>query len=235
MLRNCQNSLRIIVRQIAAATNITLLELSPDTRRIIQVESWRKSGLPSHSTRRHFVIDYNADAVISSLARFGQKGSWRWRGGVSSFQRQDSAIMRITEPEWKCCLREKGEEFRVSGGEDPLTASLDSISIQTPAIILDHRFRWWKDRKSGTPGRSITGFTKANTLPSMISSTVVRIIRSVRLNKTIARATALQNSSIPISYLRYIYITRAETIFDRPYLIARDRNRPRISRMYGVQ
>lgn len=86
--------------------------------------------------------------------------------------------------------------FRVS--EDPLTRS---ISIQPlSSIIVSLR----KDRRAEicpTPGRSTNRIRSECLHPSIVISSTARIIRSVRLNKTIVRATTARNSSIPISYL----------------------------------
>lgn len=86
--------------------------------------------------------------------------------------------------------------FRVS--EDPLTRS---ISIQPlSSIIVSLR----KDRRAEicpTPGRSTNRIRSECPHPSIVISSTARIIRSVRLNKTIVRATTARNSSIPISYL----------------------------------
>lgn len=86
--------------------------------------------------------------------------------------------------------------FRVS--EDPLTRS---ISIQPlSSIIVSLR----KDRRAEicpTPGRSTNRIRSECPHPSIVISSTARIIRSVRLNKTIVRARTARNSSIPISYL----------------------------------
>lgn len=86
--------------------------------------------------------------------------------------------------------------FRVS--ENPLTRS---ISIQPlSSIIVSLR----KDRRAEicpTPGRSTNRIRSECPHPSIVISSTARIIRSVRLNKTIVRATTARNSSIPISYL----------------------------------
>lgn len=86
--------------------------------------------------------------------------------------------------------------FRVS--EDPLTRS---ISIQPlSSIIVSLR----KDRRAKicpTPGRSTNRIRSECPHPSIVISSTARIIRSVRLNKTIVRARTARNSSIPISYL----------------------------------
>lgn len=86
--------------------------------------------------------------------------------------------------------------FRVS--EDSL---IRSISIQPlSSIIVSLR----KDRRAEicpTPGRSTNRIRSECPHPSIVISSTARIIRSVRLNKTIVRARTARNSSIPISYL----------------------------------
>lgn len=86
--------------------------------------------------------------------------------------------------------------FRVS--EDPLTRSISIQPLSSTIVSLR------KDRRAKicpTPGRSTNRIRSECPHPSIVISSTARIIRSVRLNKTIVRATTARNSSIPISYL----------------------------------
>lgn len=86
--------------------------------------------------------------------------------------------------------------FRVS--EDPLTRSISIQPLSSTIVSLR------KDRRAEicpTPGRSTNRIRSECPHPSIVISSTARIIRSVRLNKTIVRATTARNSSIPISYL----------------------------------
>lgn len=86
--------------------------------------------------------------------------------------------------------------FRVS--EDPLTRSISIQPLSSTIVSLR------KDRRAEicpTPGRSTNRIRSECPHPSIVISSTARIIRSVRLNKTIVRARTARNSSIPISYL----------------------------------
>lgn len=86
--------------------------------------------------------------------------------------------------------------FRVS--EDPLTRSISIQPLSSTIVSLR------KDRRAKicpTPGRSTNRIRSECSHPSIVISSTARIIRSVRLNKTIVRARTARNSSIPISYL----------------------------------
>lgn len=86
--------------------------------------------------------------------------------------------------------------FRIS--EDPLTRSISIQPLSSTIVSLR------KDRRAEicpTPGRSTNRIRSECPHPSIVISSTARIIRSVRLNKTIVRATTARNSSIPISYL----------------------------------
>lgn len=86
--------------------------------------------------------------------------------------------------------------FRVS--EDPLTRSISIQPLSSTIVSLR------KDRRAKicpTPGRSTNRIRSECPHPSIVISSTARIIRSVRLNKTIVRARTARNSSIPISYL----------------------------------
>lgn len=86
--------------------------------------------------------------------------------------------------------------FRVS--EDPLTRSISIQPLSSTIVSLR------KDRRAEicpTPGRSTNRIRSECPHPSIVISSTARIIRFVRLNKTIVRATTARNSSIPISYL----------------------------------
>lgn len=86
--------------------------------------------------------------------------------------------------------------FRVS--ENPLTRSISIQPLSSTIVSLR------KDRRAEicpTPGRSTNRIRSECPHPSIVISSTARIIRSVRLNKAIVRATTARNSSIPISYL----------------------------------
>lgn len=90
--------------------------------------------------------------------------------------------------------------FRVS--EDPLTRSISIQPLSSTIVSLR------KDRRAEicpTPGRSTNRIRSECPHPSIVISSTARIIRSVRLNKTIVRATTARNSSIPISYLPLLH------------------------------
>lgn len=160
--------------------------------RIIEVESWR---LPFHSTLRYRL---HADAVISSLVGFSRKkGSC---GEVCLVSRDKIPQLCVSRnPNENVASVKRESRFRVSeGGEDPLTRSI-SIQPLSSTIVSLRRDR--RAKICPTPGRSTNRIRSECPHPSIVISSTARIIRSVRLNKTIVRATTARNSSIPISYL----------------------------------
>lgn len=119
--------------------------------------------------------------------------------------------------------------FRVS--EDPLTRSISIQPLSSTIVSLR------KDRRAEicpTPGRSTNRIRSECPHPSIVISSTARIIRSVRLNKTIVRARTARNSSIPISYLPLLRSVQQKRFSTTAVFYTRDRNRSRISRMYEV-
>lgn len=102
--------------------------------------------------------------------------------------------------------------FRVS--EDPLTRSISIQPLSSTIVSLR------KDRRAEicpTPGRSTNRIRSECPHPSIVISSTARIIRSVRLNKTIVRATKFIDTDLLSTAATF---RSTETIFDHGRILS---------------